>query len=499
MLESQVFSRVRPKQIKIVEQYDYNATIATNSNIQPVNTPIGKIEIVVPYDGEIYFNLQALADIEEQVGDVWSQTKQCNARIGYLAFSQANRTNIEEKAKLNLQNGVLPLDVPINGNEFKSKEHLIDTRNACLITQEYTPRFPQTIPLKIEVNVFDEDALQSLQVSMLEGQFEEENDIESRASLIERQEGFDRRIFFQFQVYLALPMQVGKDPSSAPPILTRMAIEWPVAISNRAIDLLVPYGIQKRKGSNENELLVELKPATYIPERSVIQWGNMPLGVPQAKSPGTGLYWYSTPPMTFSVDQPGELYHKNVLKGEIEIQLSQLLSGLQLHHFNATGTKGETSIIQESLLHTNIEIDLSDHFDQKMFTPYQHLQFEGVILDSMRVTDIKTLLENFGFSRPTSKELKSDRPNTRRFIITATQKKELEELVLWMLVVGTRSQTTRQREVPGGQTFTTDVETGHTVIYMRGKLRGNSAELITVMNNIQRKLKQQFRHVSTID
>ena len=112
----------------------------------------------------------------------------------------------------------------------------------------------------------------------------------------------------------------------------------------------------------------------------------------------------------------------------------------------------------------------------------------------MRVEDIKTLFEDQGFKHKTL-ELN---PMTR-YLIEGRRQEGAGELVLWMLVEGTRSQTTRQKEIPGGETFTTRLETGNMVIHLRGQLQGDSGRLVGVMNEIQTLLKERFRHVSTIE
>ena len=71
--------------------------------------------------------------------------------------------------------------------------------------------------------------------------------------------------------------------------------------------------------------------------------------------------------------------------------------------------------------------------------------------------------------------------------------------MLCMLVEGMHTRTRRQRQVSGGQVFTSDLGTGHTSIYIRGSLSANSMGLIAIMNEIHEKLKKQFWHVATIN
>jgi len=258
-------------------------------------------------------------------------------------------------------------------------------------------------------------------------------------------------------------------------------VEWPVATSHRSVHLLV-------EGKEW--------PLAYNPERGVVEWKDI-LFKALDKAEGTDLYPYEVPVMTLLVEQPGELYRKERLKGEVRIEIPRPFSGLQVDFFDALGRRAGAHMQLYTVLLCAFEVYLEDCFERKVYSPYQHLQFEGIILDDMRIADIMTLLEDQGF-KPTCGELASDTARMRRYLVMGVRQEGPEELMLWMLVEGNRFQTMRRKQIPGGQTFTTELETGNMVIYMRGQMRGDSLRLVRVMNEVQALLKERFRHVSTI-
>lgn len=481
-----IFARAQPRIIKILEEYKYQADISANEYTERHGTPTGQFKITIPYDGEKYITSQVVDDIEFQISDPWSQD-QLDARVGYIGISNYANTDLEKLLDLGLNNNIVSIDVPVQREHILlGSENLLDDCHSCEMVQTYEPKWPESTPLQLSVNIFDEDIISELQLG-------EELDklpdtlVKQVVDSVAQQVGFKRSLIFSFDLVLALPNAIGYANDKEPPTLKRMAIEWPVETSHRLVHLIL------KENQKDNNV-----PVVYDPERSVIEWGDLTFRSPQSKSEGTNLFLYRTPPMMLVVEQPGELYQQEFLNGQIEVSIPRLFSCLGIDYFGAAGHKRHIQTDAETILSAEISISLEDCFERKTFSPYQHLQFEGVILNEMRVNDIKTLLEDQGFE-PASKQLKSGEQGIQHYLIAGDKTKELETLRLWMLVEGTRSRTTRRKQIPGGQTFTTEVDTGHMTIYMRGELRGNSTNLIRSMNEVQKLLKERFQHVSTID
>ena len=481
MTHQAIFARARPSVIRLTERYTYYADVSGNPHVEGRGAPAGTVEIIVPYDGEEYFDAQAVEDIERQMPDAWDR-EYVKARIGHIGLTNHSRTDLEKRLELGFRHNVLPLDIPVQGDGLQGPDGLRDDRQACCIAYNYNPEWPETTPLKLTASIFDEEIIRGALIDVDKEQEGLTTALKAVAREVAQQVGFSRSLVFAFDLELALPGRVGRAQDDHPPVLDRMALEWPVATSHRLVHLLV--------GGEE-------KPVVYNPELGVIEWGSVPFKS-YGKAEGTDLYTYRTPFITLLIDQPGELYRREQLGGEVRIEMPRLFSGLRLAYFSAEGRQEGIAIESSTILTTDLILYLEDLFEHKMFSPYQHLQFEGVVLDEMRVADIVTLLEDQGFT-PRYKELPPERSGMQRYLVEGVRAEGPGKLVVWMLIEGTRSRTTRRKQIPGGQIFTTELETGNMVIYMRGQLRRDSARLTSVMNEIQTLLKERFRHVSTIE
>lgn len=470
-----VFARAWPGQIRLTEQYAYQTEVSANPRTESLGTPTGLIEIIIPYDGQEHFNRSTVEDINRQVGYAWPPGLM--ARVGYIGLTGTAHTDLEERLRLSLHHNALPLDIPVQGDSLRGPDDLISDRYACRIVCDYTPEQPEVFPISLEATILDEETIQEPSVDIKETQASPE----SVALEVAQQVPFKRSLIFAFDLALMLPDRV-RLPEKSRPKLAYMALEWPVAISYRSVRLAEPE-----------------HPLAYNPEEGVIEWSGIPFQF-QGKREGTDLSIYRTPPMILEVDQPGELYRRDRLKGQVRVEIPFPLSALKVRYFNAQGWEGRKfQEEQRTILTQEITLYLEDCFKRRMLSPYQHLQFEGVILDEMRMADIVTLLADRGFVSFPPKELPSQGPGMKRYLVHGSRPEGPEKLMIWILVEGTRSETVRRKQIPGGQTFTTRLETGNMVIYMRGQLRGDSARLLGVMNEIQALLKERFRHVSTIE
>ena len=237
---------------------------------------------------------------------------------------------------------------------------------------------------------------------------------------------------------------------------------------------------------------------TYELECGVIKWGNIGFDeLPEKPGDPKGsksLVCY----LELTVDRPGELYGLGQLEGQLQITLPALLSGLGIDYFGADGKKAiPQDAKMSSVLAADFVLNVEDRFFQKTFAPYQCIQFDGVVLDDMRIENIQTLLRDLGF-RGIEKDNLSDQKagnETTRWFINAKQRKGLASLELTLLAEGTKIVTHRQKGVAGGPIYTTDVETGHTTIHLYGQQRGENKDLQAIMQQVRKQLKQQFRHV----
>ena len=231
----------------------------------------------------------------------------------------------------------------------------------------------------------------------------------------------------------------------------------------------------------------------------VLQWGNIhfePVEIIQGKN----VLCYRTPFIELRIDEPGELYKQFELNGKVLVEIPCLLSGLQAGYFDVSGKYyPEIKIELKSLVSIEMNLLIIDSFEQRHFSPQQQLQFPELILDELRLADIVMLLKDERFtihSNPLNNETIVPKG---KHLITASRPEGADRLTLWIVVDGTPSNTTREREIPGGEVFTTDLETGNTTIYIRGQLARDGQRVVKVINQIHNRLKERFRHVRVIE
>lgn len=610
-----LFARAQPSAIRIAEHYHYtvvaDSLTGQGKPLRPKNAKdqaAGTLEVVVPYTGDS-FPPEAVRDVEYQQPKLWSDrstTAAATARIGYLSLDGIAAANLDQALTDQQSSTVVPLDVPVKTTALCGPQDLHNGRFACRITQTYTPRLPEIVPIAFTFKVWDEDEQQEIQTesslkevrytldtAALEKWLEEENEaqlatdlfelgqqleasleldgdeeededededdrhgdsralvngvvnavhaaevrntqIPERAAELERQmikgarqtffqdpESVDQSLTFRFAVGLYLPAGTAQAGAGPHPVLKHMALHWPVPTSNARLHLTAASTAEQPEEPaagggtlpaplDGEEIVYRLQPkpipVRYSLRDGAIQWQNVALRrVPAGDSSGDRpIRAYATPEIVLVIDHPAELDHmaepdKPVeLVGQFEIVVPGALSGLAVQYFGADGKIRPIPQRMETLITCNFTLQLADYARQKWYTPYQYFQFDGVCLDELRVRDIVALLRDLGF-RVDRQNWSDSAPDMDRWCILGTQNKGLEKLQIWVLAEGTHASTRRERRIPGGQTFTSDVATGHTTIYVRGDHRGSSKDLLNVMLDFQQRLKQEFGHVGTVD
>jgi hypothetical protein len=145
-------------------------------------------------------------------------------------------------------------------------------------------------------------------------------------------------------------------------------------------------------------------------------------------------------------------------------------------------------------------MNLEEGLENKRYLPRQHLHFPGVVLNEMRVLDVMMLLEDKGFEIEKPNEPDSrENGEKQQYIIKANRVEGARRLEIFILIQGTNAQTTRERGITGQAKFTTRLPVGDTSIYIQGRLPGDHKRIVNTINEIQKQLKEQFRHVGTAE
>lgn len=483
MSSKRIFARAKPADIRCREAYRYTADISSNPNLSQKRAPEGTIDIRIPYDGYEYVGRKALHDIQQQLGGTAMVDRQ-KALVGHLGFHDYHRTDLDSVLELTIHNDVVPVTIPLSGQGFTGLGQLHSDRHECHLGYRYNPKPLEVHPIHVEAFLLDEESLQEAE-SLQEMQPHGKSSQEALVQKLAKQAVFSRTLMLRFEVELHLPDVVLSQEIS--PRLAHVSVDWPRTASHNAVTLLLGT-------SSAKERLV------YNPEAGTLEWGDVSFRH-TGKASGTGLRSYVSAPMVLSVSQPGDLYRQEAIRGSLQVELPDvLLSGTAFSYFNSRGSRAaENPINRSTTIDADMTIWLEDRFGVRTLSPYRHLQFDGVILDSMRVQDIVTLLEDRGFEVANPVELSARREGGYGALIVGKKLEGAEQMYLWLMAEGVRTTTTRETKIRGGKTFTTEVDTGNMKVYMRGQLKGDSHRLTTVMNDIQMSLKERLRHVSTLE
>lgn len=479
MVEKTIYVRARPEIVQLTETYFCNQEISRNPSTIMGQAPSGQIKIVVPYDGHQYFTIQAYKDVKQQVGANIKRDP-VKALIGHLLLANYGRTSLKETLALSNRYGSVPLLVPVSGNDIIDADHLRSDQFASAITHSYTPHWPEVTPVTIDMELLDEDTLSlpSVEISTKEGA----KHLGNVVAQIAQQVSFRRNLLFIIQVTLNLPRNFIQDGLN--PKITRVSLGWPTITSFRALNVFVE-DIQP-----DTEL-----PLKYNPSNCSLEWGNVTMDVSEMPT-GAELQTYTSKKMYLLIDQPGELYQRIALSGCVEVEIpGQLLSGTQARVYGGGGKLIENLKPElTTRIITDLNLILDDSFARRTRSPYQHLHFDEVIPDEMRIADIKTALADQGFRITQDVSLLHGHDELKHFIL-ARRPQGPDTMKLWVFIDGKRYTTQRQTQISGGQTYTSTFESGEIKIYMRGELTGDSRDLVKEMNTLQVVLRDRFERL----
>jgi hypothetical protein len=477
MAEKTIYARANPASVQLQESYYFEKKISRNPHIGPDEhqPPAGKIEIIVPYDGDQFFTRQAYNDVMKQLSSKVPDNN-IEAQIGHLSLMNYDRTNLREVLDLNKRYGTFPIAIPILGKGISSIEQLYSDRLQSTITFDYMPDLPDFSPIDVNLELWDEATLSGMGPENPEA----DKQLAKVAEEITQQVNFHHNLLIKSRLWIDLPSHLVQE--DVQPRIIQMSLKWPTITSFR--------GLQLRIGSPLGKEVHVI----YNPETRCLEWGHIPMNVdPQFSR--TGAKTFFADPMYLFTDYPGELYQQLCLEGHVEIEIpGLLLSGTQARLFNAIGEqtiKSEPKTV--SRVNVKFELILDEAFNRRKLSPYQHLYFDEVIPDEMRVADIKTAIADRGFRIVQDKSLAQH--DDIRYFIKAIRPEGPDTMELSMLIEGRRQEAERETQLKGGQKFKSNTESGYLRVYIRGELHGNSQRLTQEMNAFQTALHERFERL----
>jgi hypothetical protein len=468
-------ARARLESAQIEERYRYSQEISLNADVHEAEPPAGLIKLVLPYDGDKYFTRQACRDVAAARND--GAAPDDKAIAGFLALTAYEKTGLEGPLGLQENFGSVPIEVnlPAQPDPGEQDQLLVDG-SACVMSQEYQPEKPRIVPVNIEIELDDPDTAAA------------SGEIGTKAinRAPEQQADFEPDLWLGLTVWLHLPRSQAAGVEAK---VSKVFMSWPTHTALSSLGLSASGQPQLRYNPEEE----------HEGRKGGLEWSGVSMELVAAESPAEEtdaadgsddeIVSLSSGQMTVSISKPGDLYKQERIGGRIEVTVNRLLSGMDGRLYDATGKRCHArrpELKLKSIVTTEFSLPLYDAFQRRVMSPYQWLYFEGVIPSEMRIEDIKMALRNRGF-----RQVKRH-GGPESCTILATRVHGPDQLLLHLYVKGEQYTARRQRNVPGGVRYRSDVPSGDLRIYAYGTLRGESRPVVHEINALRRALRERF-------
>jgi hypothetical protein len=455
-----VLARARVKRAQIRELYFYKQEISENAARYREKSPKGRIKLVLPYDGDKYFSRQARCDIDH------AGRPGAEALIGHLVLTGFEHANLDGLLDEGPTHGSVPIKAQISGlADPGESDPLVADRSACVVSHDYVPdtQHFKVDPVDVDALLRDPDDAGFLDDDV-------DRDFDGKRLKIMRQVGFLPELQLHMTVRLVIPR---KQARGARAKVQQVFISWPTHTSLRSLSLKVgPLN----------------HPIRYNPKREGLEWSDITME--REPDPGVGeLITFASPKMILAIPQPGELYQEQSLGGKVKVTVNRLLSGLDARLYDAAGTmRGQPRVARQSLVSTKFDLTLDDAFARRTLSPHQQLHFDEVLPAETRIDDVMMALKNLGFR---ARDPWPDRGPEKRWLF-AERPEGPDQLRLALYVEGKQHKSRRQRTVPGGMKYRTELDSGELRIYAYGWLARSSRPVVQEMNALRVALRERF-------
>jgi hypothetical protein len=245
-------------------------------------------------------------------------------------------------------------------------------------------------------------------------------------------------------------------------------------------------------------------PSKYDPARGALEWHEAKLN----KQTGASFYKAN---LLWEIRNPQDLWQSsgtgpsNIrnLIGHFEVLLGPvLLSGLKIAYYDTLGVpltvaKQQEIITQQTFISLDVELRVNELFRTRKQFLRRHLEFDGVLPERERWDDLKAALNDLGFrienEYSTSNLYRHNLP--RAPFLTAKRRSPIGEFFL--LVEMSNRWYPIQREISYGQRLDKrEVPSGRIALDIYGTVKGgDNMELVGILNQLQRHLKERFEHI----
>ncbi|WP_433555796.1 hypothetical protein ACQPWY_25690 [Pseudonocardia xinjiangensis] len=466
----------------VEERYCYEQEISRNSRIRRDGVPTGKISLRMPYDGYECFPRDAVRDVERAVGEGSGPDRE--AIIGHLMFVDHEETDLSDVLGLDGRFGAFSLRVPVRSAQLDSSDALIGDRFEHRFDATYSPSGsrPELVPLRVQVELMDPDHSDQLFTQQRRELYNmHEDSMQSVAEAITKFAGFQPFIMVQVHAHVTLPPRPGKDEDL--PVVRRVRVTLPRTAS-------VPASSVSLRGTGMEGLQIDGRIGAMDWQGTVMHRHDM--------TGDTAPRRFSTHAMVLLFEQPGELFEQHEIEVEVEVEVpGELLSGAQVRMFDARGNqyiRSRVPLAVRSVINTKCTVILGDAFAQRYVSPFQSFVFDEIVPDSMRISDVIAALTDRRFEIVNDVPFPrgGDKKRTKRLLI-ARRIDGPTTMTLAVYVEGRRYPTRRESRQPIGHRYTSKFESGSLHIYVRGRVRGDTRNLVHEVTAFQRSLRERFR------
>lgn len=512
--DTAIYARARVQRAEITEDYYVQQQISVSPSIGSAAPPLGRIELAIPYDGRDFFTRQARDDVARAT--VAGLRPDSMVTIGHLLLQDYGRTDLGTGLQLQDSHGSVPVRIPVPAGHEDSADSLAALtadEQTCLVGYDFKPRAPQVIPASLLIDLYDPDSLELPVVDLMALDLSNPRHqalVNTMVKKIRQQVSFQNELVLEISMRLSIPIE--SNVGHLEPRISRMSIGWPTITSLRALSLRVE---NVRPHRNDKAPRVR-----YNPIDKCLEWDNVQM---ICTGEDAKLREYRSATMYLAIQHLGEVYEIQHPAASADASESQqedeqgflevaadteipgyLLSGLTTRLYGATGhLSGDLKPTLTTRIHSTAKLKLDDAFAKRVRSPYQHLFFDEIIPDDMRITDITTALRDRGFESkviwPPEQERQRDTGSrTKSWLLGARRSEGPDTLDLSIFVEGRHFTTTRETAVvgdKGGVTHRTDRDSGELKVYIRGTLERDSGKVTQEMNALQQALRERYDRV----
>ena len=454
--------RSSPKEIKATESYRMTMNLVSVTHTETEETT-GKIEIKVPYDGNIHVNNQSTRDLSAQ----WRYGRlptHSRALIGYLNLNNHAKTDLDVQYGLSLRNDVIPLDIGVKERGLRYLESLVEDKFEQYSEIKYTPDALPFSPISLKFFITDE---------ILADQF-------TRAIMPK----FNRHMTLGFDIVLSLSPTQMKTFADQTVELFDFRMDWISIPTTEQISA----SIKKLNSAGKNDL--EDTAVFYDAESQQVVCPKIKLIKDAEKNQ------YSTT-LTLQLPEPMDVYQEKIFTGTVQMRYPFLLSGLNLNYYKTNGEADDLKIKTETKLFIKFRINILKQFQNKQHVPSQLFQFPRVILNEDRIEDIKAILSEEQFKIIYQKPPYSHFKN--RVELRAVRQEGVGVLKLRLLLNGQPTITERERAIPGDEKFVTLFPSGGFICRIQASLPKDNRSVVNLIHKLHTIMKERFQNVSILD